>query len=250
MKNFTYPMNLIQKNIQPTDNDWEQFMPGISIDCVIFGYHDKELKVLILEYKKTGLFALPGGFIKKDEELDDAARRVLEERTGLINIYLNQFHTFGSLKRADHLPMKMVLDKNNLPYDKNHFLLQRFVSISYYALVDFKKAEPVADHLSDSCRWIDIEELPPLMQDHDDIVSKAHEHLKININREAVGLNLLSKTFTMAELQSLHESILGKKLNRTGFHRKMMLSGNLKRIGKKKTGRAHRSPYIYKFMQD
>ncbi len=243
-------MNLKQISTPHTDNDWNQFMPGISIDCVIFGYHDKELKVLILEYKKTGLFALPGGFVKKNEELDDAARRVLEERTGLNNIYLNQFHTFGSLKRADHSPMKTVLEKNNIPFNEDHFLLQRFISISYYALIDFKKAEPVADHLSDSCQWIDIEELPPLMQDHDEIFRKAHEHLKMSINREAVGLNLLSKTFTMAELQSLHESILGEKLNRTGFHRKMMLSGNLKRIGKKKTGRAHRSPYIYKFIQD
>ncbi len=242
-------MSLKKDHIQTPEIEWNQFMPGISIDCVIFGYHDKELKVLVLEYKKTGLFALPGGFIKRDESLDDAAKRVLKERTGLSNIYLNQFHTFGSLKRADHTPMKTTLENNEASFDETHFLLQRFISVSYYALVDFKKAEPVADPLSDSCEWIDINELPSLILDHDDIYQKAHEHLKRNINREAVGLNLLSKTFTMAELQGLHESILGKELNRTSFHRKIMLSGYLKRIGKKKTGKAHRSPYLYKFIQ-
>lgn len=242
-------MSFNKEQNQSIDTDWKQFMPGISIDCVIFGYHDKELKVLILEYKKTGLFALPGGFIKKDETLDDAAKRVLNERTGLNDIYLNQFHTFGNLKRSDHIPMKTALENNGVSFDENHFLLQRFISVSYYALVDFRMAEPVADPLSDSCEWIDIDELPPLILDHDDIYQKAHEHLKKNINREAVGLNLLSRTFTMAELQGLHESILGEELNRTSFHRKIMLSGQLKRIGKKKTGKAHRSPYLYKFIQ-
>lgn len=242
-------MSLKEEPIQPHDINWDQFMPGISIDCVIFGYHDKELKVLILEYKQTELFALPGGFIKKDEALNEAAKRVLMERTGLTNIYLKQFHTFGSLERADQDPMKTVLTQNDVTFDRNHFLLQRFISVSYYALVDFKKVEPVADPLSDSCKWIDIDELPDLMQDHNDICKKAHDHLKKSIEHEVVGLNLLSETFTMADLQSLHESILGKKLHRTGFHRKMMLSGNLKRIGKMKTGKAHRSPYLYKFIQ-
>lgn len=238
-----------EEPVQPHNLNWNRFLPGISIDCVIFGYHDKELKVLILEYKQTGLFALPGGFIKTDEALDEAAKRVLMERTGLIDIYLNQFHTFGSLERADPSPMKTILTKNGVLFDDHHFLLQRFISVSYYALVDFKKVEPVADPLSDSCKWIDIDDLPELMQDHNEICKKAHEHLKKNIEHGVVGLNLLSKTFTMAELQSLHESILGKKLHRTGFHRRMMLSGNLKRLGKKKTGRAHRSPYLYKFIE-
>lgn len=242
-------MSLNIEQLKPAEIDWNQFMPGISIDCVIFGYHDKELKILILEYKKTGLFALPGGFLKRDETLNDAAGRVLMERTGLSNIYLNQFYTFGSLKRSDHNPMKTALKNNGVSFDENHFLLQRFISVSFYALVDYKKAEPVADALSDSCQWIDINEVPTLIQDHNDICQRAHDHLKKNINREAVGLNLLSKTFTMAELQGLHESILGEELNRTSFHRKIMLSGYLERIGKKKTGRAHRSPYLYRFIK-
>lgn len=230
--------------------NWELYMPGISIDCVIFGYHNKELKILILEYKKSGIFALPGGFLRKDEELKDAAKRVLFERTGLRDIYLNQFHTFGSLKRGDIGPMHTVLRKNNMPFDNRHFLLQRFISVSYYALVDFKQVDPVADILSDSCQWYDSHHLPPLMLDHHEIFEKALEHLRNNIDRSVVGLNLLDDTFTMRELQNLYETILGEKLNRTGFHRKMMLSGQLKRLGKKKTGKAHRSPFVYKFTEE
>lgn len=227
--------------------NWDEFIPGISIDVVIFGYHKSELKILILEYKKTGLFALPGGFVKKSESLNDAAYRVLEERTGISNIYLNQFQTFGSLDRDDPEPMRTVLEKNNLSVEENQFLLNRFISISYYALVDFKKVEPVADLLSDSCSWCDVDELPELMLDHHKIFETALNRLRQQIDHSAVGLNLLDETFTMGELQQLYETILGEKLNRTGFHRKMMRSGRLKRLGKKKTGKAHRAPYLYKF---
>jgi 8-oxo-dGTP diphosphatase len=229
---------------------WNEYMPGISIDCVIFGYHSRELKILILEYKKSGIFALPGGFLRKDEELKDAAKRVLFERTGLTDIYLNQFHTFGNLKRADSEPMRTALERNNIPFDERHFLLQRFISVSYYALVDFKQADPIADALSDSCQWYEAEKIPKLMLDHHEIFTKALEHLRNNIDRNVVGLNLLEDTFTMSELQNLYETILGEKLNRTGFHRKMMLSGRLKRIGKKKTGKPHRSPYVYRFTEE
>lgn len=227
--------------------EWDQFIPGISIDCVIFGYHNKELKIMILEYKNSGVFALPGGFVKKNEALNNAAKRVLEERTGLTDIYLNQFHTFGSLNRDDPKPMKKVLKQNNQEVSEDHFLLQRFISISYYALVDFIKVKPVPDFLSDSCKWYDTGNLPKLMLDHHLIFKTALEHLRNNIDRKIVGLSLLNDTFTMKELQNLYETILGKKQNRTSFHRKMMLSGKLKRLGKKKTGSAHRAPFLYRF---
>ena len=222
-------------------------MAGISIDCVIFGYHVGELKILVLEYKKTGLFALPGGFIKKNQSLHGAAEHVLFKRTGLSNIYLNQFHTFGSLERSDPAPMKKLMENNDLQLPENHWLYQRFISVGYYALVDYKKAEPVPDLFSDSCKWYDVNELPELILDHKNIFEKAFEQLRDNIDHKAVGLNLLDKTFTMAELKKLYETILDKKLHRTGFHRKMMNSGRLKRLGKKKTGKAHRSPFLYKF---
>ncbi|MEX2435926.1 MAG: NUDIX domain-containing protein [Balneolaceae bacterium] len=244
------PMNKDLNQDSKENMNWNDYLPGVSIDCVIFGYHRKELKILILEYKKTGLFALPGGFIKQDENLENAAVRVLKDRTGLSDIYLNQFHTFGSTERGDPGPMRTVLENNNRSIEENRFLLNRFISISYYALVDFKKVHPVADYFSDSCDWYDTADLPNLILDHNLIAETALGHLRRNIDNEAVGLNLLDEKFTMSDLQQLYETILGEKLNRTGFHRKMMLSGKLQRLGKKKTGGAHRAPFLYKFEED
>lgn len=231
--------------------DWDQFQPGISIDCVIFGYHKRELKILILEYKNTGYFALPGGFLGKEEDLDEAAERVLTERTTLENIYLSQFHTFGNLRRHDKKYMRSVLQANGIENEEaeDHWLLQRFVSVGYYALVDFSRVHPTPDKLSDSCTWYDLEDLPELIQDHRFIVQKALETLRNNIHRIAISHNLISETFTMGDLRALHETILDEQINRSSFHRKMVNSGNLKRIGKKKTGGAHRAPYLYRFKQ-
>lgn len=227
--------------------EWRDYLPGIAIDCVIFGYHEKQLKLLILEYKETGFFALPGGFVRRNENLDEAAQRVLLKRTGLKGIQLNQFHTFGRLDRYNPEPMCRIMEKNGLEPTDDHFLLQRFISTAYYALVDFKEAEPIADFLSDSCRWYDMNQLPDLLWDHQIIIREALQSLRKNIDDTAVGLTLLDEEYTMRELRTLYETILDKEINRSSFHRKMINSGRLKRVGKKNTGKAHRSPYLYRF---
>ncbi|MCW9707609.1 NUDIX hydrolase [Fodinibius salsisoli] len=243
-------MNKDQHTSEGKEVDWTGFLPGIAIDCVMVGYNEKQLKVLILEYKETGFFALPGGFIRRNENLDVAAQRVLQKRTGLEGIQLNQFHTFGSLNRYAPEPMRKIMKKNGLQPAEDHFLLQRFVSTAYYALVNFEQAEPIADFLSDSCRWYDINQLPKLLWDHRDIIQKALESLRKNIDDAAVGLTLLDEEYTMRELRTLYETILDKEINRSSFHRKMVNSGRLERVGKKSTGKAHRSPYLYKFVSN
>lgn len=229
---------------------WDKFLPGICVDCVIFGYNNKELKILILQYKNTDHYALPGGFIGKEEGLNEAAERILTERTSLQNIYLTQFHTFGNLRRHETNYMESVLRANGMKKTKGHWLLQRFISVGYYALVDFSKVSPTPDNLSESCEWYDLEDLPELIQDHHLIVQKALETIRANIQHKPVSYNLLSETFTMGDLRTLHETILDEEINRTSFHRKMVNSGNLERIGKKKTGGAHRAPYLYKFVTE
>lgn len=253
MNSTTHNRHQMDKEEQPSKKeqvDWSDFLPGIAIDCVMFGYHEKQLKALILEYKETGFFALPGGFLRCDENLDEAAQRVLYKRTGLEGIQLNQFHTFGTLDRYNPGPMREIMEKNGLQPADDHFLLQRFISTAYYALVDFKQAEPIADFLSDSCRWYDINELPDLLWDHQAIIREALQSLRKNIDAAAVGLTLLDEEYTMRELRTLYETILDKKINRSSFHRKMVNSGRLKRVGKKNTGKAHRSPYLYRFVKN
>ena len=223
------------------------FLPGLAIDAVIFGFHEGQLKILILRYRNTNLFALPGGFIKQSEDLDEAARRVLADRTGLVNIYLEQFFAFGDRGRSDPSFMKTILSHNNVQVEPDHWLLRRFVSIGYYALVDFTKAVPLPDSLSDRCDWYELDKLPSLMQDHNAIVQKALETLRMNLDRQLIGFNLLTETFTMGDLQSLYETILCENLNRSSFQRKMLGLDILERVDKKWTGGAHKAPYLYRF---
>lgn len=226
------------------------FLPGLAIDSVIFGFHQNQLKILLLEYRNTGLLALPGGFIQSDENLDDAARRILADRTGLRNIYLEQFYVFGDRSRHDPAPLQAILTAKGLTPAQDHWLLSRFVSVGYYALVDFTKAVPIPDRLSDSCAWYELADLPPLMLDHEKIVQKALATLRADLDRKLIGFNLLAETFTMADLQNLYETILGQKLHRSGFQRKMLSLNSLERLDKHYGGGAHKAPYLYRFASE
>lgn len=239
-----------QKEDDRLENNWDKYLPGLAIDCVIVGYHERELKILIMEYENTDLYALPGGFIEKNEDLDKAASKVLFDRTGLKDIYLSQFHTFGKSDRNDSEAMKVVMKNNGIEFDENHWLLKRFVSVGYVALVDYKRVNPKPGILSSKCVWFDLDSIPDLIQDHQHIIDQAILYLRNHVDDKLLGANLLVDTFTMKDLQKLHETILGEKLHRTGFHRKMMDSGHLKRLGKKRTGKAHRSPYLYRFLTE
>ncbi len=230
---------------------WENkpcLLPSVSIDCVTLGFHNNQLKILLLKYKNTEYYALPGGFINMDEDLENAAQRILEERTGLRNIYLEQFHVFGNKNRRNDETHKQIMAGCGIEMKSTHFLLNRFISIGYYALIDFSKAEPSPDELSDSCEWYDLNKVPMLMFDHNEIFQKALETLRMMLDDKLIGFNLLPETFTMNELQNLYETILGEKLVRSNFQRKMLGLGILERIEKKMTGAANKAPYVYKFI--
>jgi len=226
------------------------FMHGLAIDVVIFGFHDQQLKVLLMRYNKTGVVALPGGFIHKKENLNDAATRIVSERTGLKDIYLEQFYVFGDYGRSDPQPMKDILTANNIKHDDNHWLLQRFISIGYYALVDFTKVVPNPDTIFDSCDWYDLAGIPKLMQDHNAIIQKALESLRADLDNKLIAFNLMQEEFTLGDLQILYETILDKKLLRPAFQRKMLGLSILERVAKKWTGAAHKAPYLYRFSKN
>ncbi len=223
----------------------EGFIKHLAIDAVIFGFHDNQLKVLLSAYKHTNLFALPGGFIGEVENLNDAALRVVSERTGLTDIYLDQFYVFGDYSRFDPKPFETIMQMNGMPLNPEHWLLQRFISIGYYALVDFTKVTPTPAAIFDSCDWYELNAMPELIQDHTQIVNKALDTLRANLDHKLIGLNLLPGQFTMGELQKLYETILGKKLLRPAFQRKMLSLGILERLAKKYSGGAHKAPYLY-----
>ena len=238
---------------QPVENETgaqgADYMHGLAIDAVIFGFHDHQLKVLLMQYKKTSLFALPGGFIHKKENLNDAAQRVVSERTGLKNIYLEQFYVFGDHGRSDPKSMKAILTANGIAHDDSHWLLQQFISIGFYALVDFTKVVPMPDIIFDGCDWYDLTNVPQLMQDHNSIVKRALTTLRNDFDNKLIAFNLMPEEFTLGDLQVLYETILDKKLLRSAFQRKMLSLGILERIAKKWTGGAHKAPYLYRFSE-
>lgn len=225
----------------------KDYVTNIAFDSVIFGFSGKRLKILIMHYRDTGLYALPGGFVKRTENLTDAVKRAVRERTGLKDIYLEQFHTFGSLDRSDPESMKLILEAHGHAPDKSYWMLDRFFSIAYYALINYKEVDLKPDFLSDSIDWYNLDELPPLMQDHRKIVDMALHTLRDNLQRKLIGGNLLPERFTMKELQKVYEAILGEKLRRTTFQRKMLSLEILERHEKRYSGKAHKAPYLYSF---
>lgn len=227
--------------------DSKDYIPHLAYDSVIFGFNGTQLKILVLEYHNTKVFALPGGFVKRAENLDDAVKRGLRERTGLDHIYLEQFHTFSSLSRSEPKTMRKILKENDFDLKENYWMFDRFLSVAYYALINYDEVKPKPDALSDSINWYAIDELPPLMMDHQEIVEKALQVLRDNLERKLVGMNLLPPKFTMKQLQEVYEAILGEKLRRTSFQRKILAKDILQRHEKLFQGKAHKAPYLYSF---
>ncbi|MBA4746302.1 MAG: NUDIX hydrolase [Muricauda sp.] len=225
----------------------EDYIPNLAFDSVIFGFNGKKLKILVLEYRNTGLYALPGGFVGRNESLEEAVKKGVSERTGLKNIYLEQFRTFGDVKRFDPEPMKRILEMNGLDITSHSWLLDRFITVAYYALINFEKVMPKPDPLSDGIDWYSLDELPPLMMDHQQIIEKALETLRENLDKKLLGMNLLPKKFTMKELQQVYEAITGTSFNRSGFQRKMLSANTLLRHEKRFSGNSHKAPYLYSF---
>ncbi len=240
MKPVLTSINLIEEGGQ-------FFMPSLSLDCVIFGFHENQLKVLLLKMKGADEWALPGGFIFKEEALDEAATRVLKERTGLNDIFLQQFHVFGNPDRNEIKFHRKRMQKVGLRVDKHNWLLQRFITVGYYALVDFEIVKPSVDQSSVACDWHEIHTIKTLLMDHNQILEKALETLRLQLNHLPIGYNLLPQKFTMPELQKLYETILDKQLDRRNFQRRITGYGFVKKLKETRKGGAHKAPFLYSF---
>ncbi|PHN04302.1 NUDIX hydrolase [Flavilitoribacter nigricans] len=228
--------------------DVEKLHPGLSIDCVIFGFHENELKILILKLKNLNKWALPGGFVEVDKDVDAEAAEVLKRRAGLENIFLRQFYLFGDVARNENDHARKMVDQEVIAPELRDWFEQRFVTVGYYALVEYSKVKaPTPDYTSESCEWRSISELPSLILDHRDILARAHATLKKELNNQPIGMNLLPDHFTMSELQALYETVLEKKLDRRNFRRRMLSYDILIPTNKRRTGVAHKAPMLYEF---
>lgn len=232
----------------------QNYIQQLSIDCVIFGYHDKQLKVLVPKMNFNGDFwALPGGFVLQDEDIDAAANRILQQRTGISEIYLDQFYIFGKAARNSLLFMNKLIELNPQLLIENgqhrkefDWFTRRFVSIGYYALVDLNQVVPEKTDIDSSIGWYNIKELPEMIIDHNEIVDKALDALRFHLDEKLIAFNLLPETFTMKDVQELYETIYDKPFARNNFQKKILDLNVLERLEKKFTGAANKAPYLYR----
>jgi 8-oxo-dGTP diphosphatase len=204
-----------------------KYLNSISIDCVIFGFDEHEIKILLIERAaepSKGMWALPGGFVEPKEDLDHAAQRILEELTGLSNIYMEQVMTFGDVDR---------------------YPLGRVISIAYYALIKIEDYNLV-DSPTDT-RWHSLSKVPKLVFDHNKILHAGLEKLKRRVRYQPIGFELLPKKFTLTQLQKLYEAILGITLDKRNFRKKMLMMDLIIKLDESEVGVAHRAARYFKF---
>ncbi|MFN8355114.1 MAG: NUDIX domain-containing protein [Spirosomataceae bacterium] len=233
----------------------QNYIAQVSIDCVIFGYHERQLKVLIPKINFKGDFwALPSGFVGQEEDIDQAAERTLRERTGIQDIYLEQFRVFGKASRTNKAFLDELIALNfdrlsveNEAQQEYDWFTKRFISVGYYALVDINKVVPQKTDLDESIEWYSIHALPRMILDHADIVAEALKTLQSHLDEKINAFNLLPEKFTMKEVQEVYESVSGKNFVRTNFQKMILELNVLERLEKKFTGAANKAPYLYRF---
>ncbi len=226
-------------------------IPNISVDCVVFGFDLKQLKVLLtqrqLKDPKSGNilftdYTLQGHHVLEGENLNEAAIRVLRDKTGLQNIFLEQFHTFGNTDR-------MLSERDLMWTEKIYPMVAEHVfTVGYYSLVDSANVKPDQQH--QQSKWFPADKLPDLGFDHEEIITKALSCLRVKLSREPIGFELLPEKFTLSQLQRLYEAVLGKKLDRRNFRKRVAQMKYVIPLDEKQKGVAHKPAQVFIFSQD
>ena len=202
--------------------------PAVTTDIVIFTIRDKQLKLLQImrggdPYK--GKWALPGGFVQLDEDLESGARRELSEETGISGVYLEQLYTFGSVDRDPR---------------------ERVITVAYYALIPSDKIKLRAATDAEAVGWFSMDELPKLAFDHKKIVDMAHERLVAKLDYSTIALKFMPEEFTLSELQDVYEIILREEMDRRNFRKWMLALDQIIETGGERREGAHRPAKLYR----
>lgn len=200
----------------------------LSVDCIIFGFDDGKLKILIGRRNMDpgrGEWSLYGGFVASDESVDDAASRTLHELTGLKNVYMRQVGAFGNVDRDPG---------------------ERVVSIAYYALINVKDYED-ALRMEHGLQWVNIEEIPKLYSDHNEMVLKARKLMQQKLASEPVGFRLLPSLFTLTQLQKLYEAVNGSELDKRNFRKRVKEMDFIEKTELIDKSSSKRGAHLYRF---
>lgn len=232
--------------------DGNEFLRNVSVDNVIFGYHEKELKVLLQLPFALDKWTVTGGYIKRTESIEEAANRVAFTRTGLDNLYLQQFCSFGNPQR--HLDSSFSAEHISklfgavVPPDA--WIFDYFVSVGFYTLTEFSKVKVTKGEFEAECRWWPVNDLPAMMFDHEMIIKEALKALRLHIAHYPIGYELLEEKFTLPEIHNLYETILEKSLDDRNFAKKLMATGIVTKLNETRKISGHRPPYLYKFNKE
>ena len=223
--------------------------PNVSVDCVVFGYSNERLKVLLIKRKpvpnvRTEQYALPGDLVNEGESLDEAAQKILVRLTKIEGIYLDQFYTFGDPNRV-----KALKDQEWLRAFRKE-PEARVITIAYYALVKSEDYTPEPSSFAGETQWVPIDDIPTLAFDHNEIVDKAYEHLKANLIDKQIGFELLPDKFTLSELQFFYETILNVQYDKRNFRKSLKGKSYLKKLDEKVKGLAHRPAHLYVYKNE
>lgn len=207
----------------------EDCIPNLTVDNLIFTLHESKLKVLLVKYNRglaTNKWGLVGHWVRCDENLHDAALRVVKKTTNVDNLYLDQLGAFGDVGR---------------------YPSSRIITIVYYSLVRHEETNLIGGENAIECQWFDVYDLPKLIFDHYEILMEGLNFLKYKVRHEPVGFNLLPEKFTLLELQEIYEAILNKSLDKPNFRRKIQKMNLLINCHEKQKKVAHRAASLYRF---
>lgn len=200
----------------------------VAVDCIIFGFSEGELSLLLLKRNfqpAKGEWSLMGGFVQENESTDDAAKRVLYDLTGLEKVYMEQVGAFGEINREPG---------------------ERVISVAYYALINIAEYnhEFVKQH---NAYWVKMNEVPKLIFDHDEMVTKARKIMQQKASTKPIGFNLLPKLFTLTQLQSLYEAIYGETLDKRNFRKSVAAMDFIEKTDKIDKDSSKRGAALYQF---
>lgn len=208
------------------------FTLAVSIDCVVFGFDGKDLKVLLIERGEVPFkdyWALPGDLMKPDKDLDDSVNHILKELTGLSNLFFEQVETFGEIQRHP---------------------LGRVITTGYYTLIKIGDYELNPSSFASKAKWFKVKKVKDLAFDHDKILKSCFKRLQKSVRTRPIGFELLPPTFTLTELQSVYEAILGVKMDIRNFRKKILQMKFLMETGDLQENVSHRPAKLYKFDEE
>jgi 8-oxo-dGTP diphosphatase len=203
--------------------------PAVTVDVVMMSLRQRDLQVLLVKRRAwpyEGMWAIPGGFVNIDESLETAAKRELQEETGVQDVYLEQLYTFGDPGRDPRT---------------------RVITVVYFALLDSERLQVKAGDDAVNVQWFSVYHLPPLAFDHSKILNYTLDRLRGKLEYTTIAFNLLPEQFTLRELQRVYEIILHRKLDKRNFRKKVLSTGILEDTGAKKMEGTHRPARLYRF---